>query len=180
MQVSNVEVWRNNANGSRWYHVFDPTGREVTKIAHPRKSFTLTTFERQINQSKAADPSMDLFRNGTFTLQKAADETDVEEFSSPDALTDIEINELVCHIINNPKSVAKILAPLKSSVTCNRIYESLVVEDAPKSVVEAAKAKVDSFESVIARESTIVSTAPSPSGGARGPKMPDKPVGARK
>lgn len=179
MKQASIEVWRNNANGSRWYHVFDPMGKEITKLVPPRRTFTLTTFERQINQSKVAEVESDPFRNGTFTLQRESEETNSEEFESPDALTDLEITTLILSLIEYPKTAKARIDKFRSPVTMGRIYEGLVLEDAPASVQAAAKEKLLSFEAVVAQERQIISTAATPSPG-RGPKMPDKAIAARK
>lgn len=136
----NVEVWKNTANGTRWYTAFDVQGREISKLVNGGRTFTLTTFERQINQEKAALPELDLFRNGTFSIVKKSEDTRDEEISSKDSRTDQELMEMAMDMIADPKTAGEKLAELSSPQTIHRLLEQLVVEDAPATLIEKTKA----------------------------------------
>jgi hypothetical protein len=155
-----LEVWRNVAAGMRWYLAFDIQGREVTKLAQPSRTFSLTTMERQINQERAATGELDLFRNGDFVLVKASGETNDEEIRSTDSFTDEEISRLAYEILADPANVERV-NEINSPTTLQRILEELIVIDAPASVVNTVQAKVDSIKKPVP-EVELVSMAPQP------------------
>lgn len=139
---SQVEVWRNTMAGPRWYIVFDLQGRETTKLVDGYKTFTLSTFERQLNQSRAANSVLDLFRNGTFILEKESSQTDRDEVASPNALTDFEIEEFARHLMyGKDQKPSEQLWQIDSTVTLERIHEQLVLNEAPKSLITLVKTR---------------------------------------
>ncbi len=155
-----VEVWKNTAAGMRWYVAFDLQGRETTKTVPGGRTFTLSTFERQINQERAVSPEVDLFRNGTFVLAKPSEDTVLEEVQTPNSMTDSEIDELVREIVFGDLKVADAIEKINSSVTLSRLYEALVLEEkSPKNVISTVKKKMDSLESV-AVEREVITTTP--------------------
>lgn len=170
MAKERPEVWKNNANGPRWYIYLDPTGREETKIVPPRRTFTIMPFERQINQARAYSPEADLFRDGTFTIVTPSAETNPEEFESVNARTEEEIAVMAKEIVAEPAKAKKILASLSAPTPVMRLYEELVLEDAPNSVIQAAKKRMNDFEAVVPLEREIVATAPDVDRAA-GPKV---------
>lgn len=157
-----VEVWRNTAAGMRWYIVFDLQGRETSKTVPGGKTFTVTTFERQINQERAASPEQDLFRNGTFVLAKASDDTDESEFASPNARTDAEIEAMVNEVVYGELDVKAAIGDIDSIVTLGRILEALVIEDAKKSVIDQVKKKMKDLDPAAPVERERVSTGNAP------------------
>ena len=173
---SDVEVWLNTASGARWFRAMDLHGREKTKLVQAGRTFTLTTFERQLNQENVASPEQDLFRNGTFTLKKPSDETVVEEIRSPNAMTNAEVNEMVTELIHGSRTPEEILKFVNSPVTLGRILEVLVVEDAPSKVIKVVKdmgAATPKMEPTRTRvEAEPVMTKPE----ADEPVVPDEPV----
>jgi len=169
-----LEVWQNTSSGAKWYVCYDRQGRETTKVVKGGRTFTISSFERQINQDLAASPEMDLFRNGTFVLKKESAETDRAEIESPDALTDAEIEEMVREVMHGSVDIADVIADISSLVTMNRIYEALVVEDASASTIEKVKTKIAELDPSRPIERTVVTTAPAAGIGDRGPKKPRK------
>jgi hypothetical protein len=158
---SKVEVWKNTATGTRWYISFDLQGRETTKTVQGGRTFTLSTFERQINQERAVSSKMDLFRNGTFVLAKGSEDTEVAEIESPNSLTDAEIAELVQEVVYGDLKVEDAIANIESPVTLGRVWEALVLDEkSPKKAINAVKKKQDSFEATVAVEREVVSTKP--------------------
>lgn len=158
--ASKVELWKNTASGMRWYVAFDLQGRQATKTVQGGRTFTLSTFERQINQEQAADPEQDLFRNGTFVLAKPSDETDEAEIFSPNALTDAEVESIVQDVVHGDLKIGEVIEDIDSGVTLHRLWEALVLEDAPSSVIKTVKKKKDSFEGTVAQEREVVTTSP--------------------
>lgn len=156
---SKVEVWRNTSRGMRWYIAFDLQGRETTKTVPGNRTFTITTFERQINQERAADPEQDLFRNGTFVLQKPSTETNEKEIESPDSLTDHEVDEMVREIVHGDLRVSDAIADITSLVTLTRIYEVLMAEDATKRTIDTVKRRIKELNPAAATERETVPQA---------------------
>ncbi len=155
-----IEVWKNQAAGMRWYKVLDRQGREIGKTVQGYRTFTLTAFDRQINQDLAASPEQDLFRNGSFVLIKAAHDTNEDEIQSPDSFTDQELTTLVHEILAKDKTIEEAIFRIESGVTLNRLMEELVIEDAPQSAIAAVKTKKDAAEGTVAAEREFISEGP--------------------
>jgi hypothetical protein len=152
-----VEVWVNTAAGMRWIKVLDRQGREIGKTIQGGRTFTVSTFDRQVNQDAAAGPSQDLFRNGTFVLVKESGETNKDEVESSDSLTDAEMATMVHEILAKNMTAEQAIRKINSPVTLGRLLEALVVEDAPKSSIDVVKAKQQGIEPGAAVERQIVS-----------------------
>lgn len=142
---SKVEIWYNTSAGTCWYKCFDLQGRETTKTVKGGRTFTLTTFERRINQEAASDPAVDLFRNGTFVLKRPSDDTDRAEIQTPDAITDEEIENIVREVMYGDLSIQDVIANISAPLTLNRILLQLVAEDAKSSIIKAVQAKYDAL-----------------------------------
>lgn len=152
-----VEVWKNTAAGARWVKGSDRTGREISKVVPGGKTFTLSTFERQLNQDSVVDATRDMFRNGTFLLVRSSDETIESEILSPNALTDSEIERVVYEVLAGTLDMADAIADVDSTVTLHRIWEAAVLEELPAKDVKAVKRKLDSYKKASVPEREIVS-----------------------
>ena len=160
---STVELWKNTANGMRWYIEFDVRGAETTKTVTGGRTFTISTLARQVNQERAASPDMDLFRNGTFLLVKESDETNRDEIESPESITDEQIETMVNEVMAKNLTIEEAIKGIESVVTLQRIYEQLVVEDASKAAIDTVKAKISGKQPTVAVEREYVATsAPMP------------------
>lgn len=156
-----VEVWRNTAAGTRWFRAFDVRGAETTKLVQGNRTFTLTTMERQLNQDRVASPEQDLFRNGTFVLSKASEQTILDEVESPNSKTDAEIDEIVRELIHGEGfTLAQALEGIDSLNTVQRIMEGLILEDASVSMVDDIKARMRELDPAMPVERTVVVTGP--------------------
>ena len=155
-----VEVWKNVAKGMRWYTKFDVAGRETDGKVLGGRTFTLTPFERQINQEKAATPELDLFRNGTFVLVRGATETNEDEIRSPSSLSQNELEGLVLEILADPEQFDPILAEMSSPITIDRFKEFAIAHGLPTEMVDKIQAKFDQADgSVVATRRRIVGGA---------------------
>ncbi len=152
-----IEVWKNQAAGMRWYKILDRQGYEIGKTVHGYRTFTLTPFDRQINQDKAASPEQDLFRNGNFVLIKKAVDTHMDEIESPDSFTDAELTTLVHEVLAKDKTIEAAIHFVESPVTLGRLLDELVIEDAPKSYLDVVRAKKESKEATVAAEREYIS-----------------------
>ena len=155
-----VEVWKNTAAGMRWYQETDRMGRQTGKIVKGNRTFTISPFDRQVNQDSVASAEQDHFRNGTYVLVKAAADTDLAEIESPDSKTDSEILSIVYELMAGNISIDKALYGVKSPIALGRIYERAVIEDASKSVVDELKRRRDAATKTEVRERAVVSAAP--------------------
>jgi hypothetical protein len=145
-EVNLVEIWKNTTNGMRWCKQHDKAGAEGTKIVQGQRTFSITPLDRQLNQDIAANAELDLFRNGTFVLVRAADDTDEDEIQSPDSVTEGEIAALSMEVTAEPALVDKLLKGINSPVALSRILEQFVVDDVPKEVIEYVKMKKAKFD----------------------------------
>ena len=157
-----TEVWKNTAAGMRWMKVIDRQGRETGKTVMGGRTFTITTFDRQVNQDRAAEPGLDLFRNGTFVLVKESEETIQDEVASSDSLTDSELATAVHEILAKNMTAEEVIYKVESPVTLGRLLEALVAEDAPKSAIDVVKAKKHGIEPGAAVERVAVAPPPEP------------------
>jgi hypothetical protein len=155
-----VEVWKNTAAGMRWYTTLDRLGNEKGKTVQGGRTFTLTPFDRQMNQDNAASPEQDLFRNGSFVLIKPAKETIMGEIESSDSLTDAELETMVHEVMAENVTIEAAVHFIDSPVTLHRIAEQLVISDAPQSAVAFVREKKDSKEATVAQEREFVAPAP--------------------
>jgi hypothetical protein len=156
------ETWRNTSLGIKWYKCFDVQGRETTKVVKGGGVFTLTTRERQMNQ-EAAIPELDLFRNGTFVLKRAADDTDPDEIASPNSLTDAQIEEIYNQVTHGEENLVQYLASIESSVTLQRMLEIFVAEgDSKESDVKAIKARMEEVNPSSVKSDRVIITRPEP------------------
>lgn len=164
-----VEVWKNVAKGMRWYTRFDVAGRETDGKVNGGRTFTLTPFERQINQEKAANSDLDLFRNGTFVLIRPGEETNEEEIRSSSALTQAEVESLVLQVMAEPDQLQTILDEIgESPVTLDRFKEFGIAHGLPQEqldVISAAFEEADGSVVAVRRrvvgDTQVTETAPS-------------------
>lgn len=157
---SRLETWRNTQPGLRWYIAFDMQGRETTKTVNGHRTFTISTFERQVNQERAATPELDLFRNGGFVIVRGGGDTKKEEIESPDSKTDAEIADMVIQVIGGSETIQSVTKEVGSTFTLNRILDQLVAEDAPKSAISHVTELISEKEPTTAQFHEVVQTKP--------------------
>lgn len=135
-----VEVWKNVARGFSWITKIAPNGSEMAEVVHAGRIFTITPYERQINQWKAATPEQDLFRNGRFLLVQAAEETNHDEIESVESMTDAELAEIALMSIDDPEIIDERLRNIKSAVTLTRLLDTYEQYDkVPEKVIKKTK-----------------------------------------
>lgn len=140
------EVWKNTSAGMRHYITLDPIGNQTSRVVQAGRTFTITPLERQLNQEAVWDSSADLFRNGTFIMLKGTEDTNSDEVESPNSVSDSEIEEAVHEALGGDSvPIEAMLEKVSSVQTAQRVLEELVIQDAPASLVELAKAVVDKF-----------------------------------
>ncbi len=154
-----IEIWKNSAAGMRWYKILDRQGRETGKTVQGGRTFSLTAFDRQINQDEAATPEQDLFRNGNFVMIKPAEDTNKDEIESPDSFTDAELTALVHGLLAQEQTIEAAIHFIESPVTLGRLMEELVIEDAPSSMVAVVKEKKETKEAGTATEREFIAPA---------------------
>lgn len=138
-----VEVWMNTTAGMRFYVSHDRMGTETTRTVNGKRTFTISTFDRQINQERAANAKQDLFRNGEFVLVRKGNDTNEEEVASDQSFTDAELAGVVHEVMAENKVMAEVVAGVDSLPLLNRFQEALVLEDAPASAIEAVKDRIE-------------------------------------
>ncbi len=139
------EVWKNVAAGPRHYICFTAIGEQTNRVVQAGRTFTVSQTERRLNQEAVYDAKVDPFRDGTFIIVRETDDTIIDEFESVDSITDKEIEVAVREAVGGePERIEGMIAAISGINTANRILEELVVSgDAPSSVVDMAKEKVD-------------------------------------
>ena len=129
MTRPDVEVWRNVAQGISSIKKLDPMNREMDTIIRGGQTFTITPFERQMNQQYAASPDLDMFRNGRLVIIEAADATNAAEIESINSWTDAEIDDFVLQAKGNLEAAVPFLERVQSIVTLRRIEETAIEEE---------------------------------------------------
>jgi hypothetical protein len=157
-----VEVWKNTAAGMRWIQAINRQGFKEGQTIRGGRTFTVTPFNRQINQDSVASPEQDAFRNGTFVLVKAAKDTNQNEIESPDSLTDSEVLALVYEVIGNSLSVEEALKGINSPIALTRIHEQFILQDdVPKKTLDYVKSRRTAAEGTeVVAERVQVSPTP--------------------
>ena len=141
-----LEIWKNTTHGMRWCKFHDRSGHENTRIVNSKRTFSITPLDRQLNQDIAATPEQDLFRNGTFELVKEAEDTNMDEIQSPDALTENEVIALSVETLAYPDRVDFFLKDIKSPVALNRVLDQYVADDVSKEAIDYVKMKIAKFD----------------------------------
>lgn len=168
MSTASVEVWKNTAAGMRWMSKLNAMGAEIGHTVQGNKTFSITTWERKLNQDKAANAGADLFRNGTFVLVKGGTETDDKEFSTPDALTDSELENRVNEVMAKNMTIEEVMHPITSPITMGRLREAMILENAGAADLEKVEAQLKELEG-----GPPVRRAASAAGGDSNRRVPD-------
>ena len=141
------EIWKNVSAGLRHYIALDVIGNQTSKTVKAGRTFTITQMERRLNQEAVYDAKVDPFRDGTYLIVKDTEDTVTDEIESPNSVTDGEIEAAVRESIGGDTvPIEAMLSRVGGINTAQRIYEEAVAMDAPASVVEMAKTKVESLE----------------------------------
>lgn len=138
------ELWKNVSPGLRYYLILDMFGNQTHGLVQAGRTFTITPLERQLNQQAAQSAKADMFRNGTFVLVKVTDDTIQAEIDSPNSVTDAEIETAVAEAVaGDSVPIEAMLERLSSMVTGQRILEEVVLQDAPQSLVNLTKQRIE-------------------------------------
>jgi hypothetical protein len=141
------EIWKNASAGLRFYIALTAIGEQTTKTVNSGRTFTISALERRLNQEAVYGKEVDPFRDGTFLLVRQADDTEQDEIESPNSVTDAEIETAVREAMGGDSVAIEMMIERVGGInTAQRIYEEAVAADAPGSVIELAKAKVESLE----------------------------------
>lgn len=122
-----LETWRNTAKGFRWFIDFGVRGEEVTRIVRSGEQFTVTPMARKHNQERSV-PKLDLFTNGDFVLIRESAETDVDDVKSPDAMSDVDIADVLRRVGDGEK-LLDLLDGVTSYNTLLRVLEAAEESD---------------------------------------------------
>lgn len=149
--MSERETWRNSSKSRRGVVKFDQFGNIVHELVAPGRSVVLTRAERQMNQERAANDSLDIFQNGAMVPVKLIDPDDEKEFAeNPNILTEEGIKDLfklhwkqfekAVNEITNPYALERLqeIAGTDDSVTVKKvqIIEARIAELNPNIPVE--------------------------------------------
>lgn len=107
------ETWRNTSRGKRGVVKFDRFGNIVHELVGPDRTVVLTRDERLLNQERAANDRLDIFKNGVMVPVKLIDPEDEREFAeNPNILTEEGIRDLFkLHVKKFEKALNEITNP---------------------------------------------------------------------
>ena len=95
--AADKESWRNATKGIHGVLKYDKFGNEVHEQVRPGQTVQLSTDERLLNMDRAADESLDVFKNGTFVPVRLLDGTEdkAEISSNPNLKSEDELRDLL-------------------------------------------------------------------------------------
>lgn len=141
------EIWKNASAGLRHYIALSAIGEQISRTVNAGRTFTITPLERRLNQEAVYDAKVDPFRDGTFLMVRETDDTVMDEIESPNSVTDAEIEAAVQEAVGGDTvPIEAMIEKVGGINTAQRIYEETVAMDAPGSIIEMAKKKVESLE----------------------------------
>lgn len=81
--MADKETWKNVQRGTVAVREYDNRGNERHRVVRPGQTVSLTPQERELNQLRAADDTLDVFKNGYLVPVRFADTTeDAAEIAS--------------------------------------------------------------------------------------------------
>lgn len=139
------ETWRNSTKGKHAVLKFDRWGNEVHEMVRPGQAVSLSPEERSLNMDRAADESLDVFKNGTFVPVRLLDGTEdaAEIASNPNLKSEGELEAL---FDLHWKKFEKEVSEITNANALVRLYELAEERDATVKqvkVIETAIKTVD-------------------------------------
>lgn len=173
------ETWQNVTEGTVVLKRFDHRG-EMAKdeVIIGGRNFHITSQERRLNQDKAADEGLDVFRNGTLHPLRLMDDTEeAKEISAnPNLMSETDMKTLVRV---HPKTFEKRLSEIGNATTLQRLLGMAHTEDASIKRVEAIEARLAQVSPMSVNEVRVAGgpVGPIPAGDTTAPGM--RPVTPR-
>ena len=91
-----VEHWKNATKSTAYVLKFDRFQNVISEVVNGGRTVTLTKEEREMNQERAANNSLDIFANGMLTPVRLVDPEDEKSFASnPNLLGEEELREML-------------------------------------------------------------------------------------
>lgn len=137
-----LETWENITNSRYVLKKFNARGELASEMIGSRKTFHVTTQERQINSEMTASERLDPFRNGMFAPVRLVDGTeDAEEIAAnPNLMGEAEMSSLAGGKV---EALRKRIADVTNPVVLRRLLEVAEKEDARVTTLKAIKDRID-------------------------------------
>ena len=92
----NKEVWMNPNAGVRYIQEQNFKGEFIAKEIAPGQKFTISTFDRMVNQEQAYSKDVDMFTNGTFSRVKLVESAEdyAELAENPNIMSESELEDI--------------------------------------------------------------------------------------
>src|SRR5690606_6346077 len=123
------ETWENVTKGKIFVIKFDKRGNVKHEPVRPGGKIHVTPEERQVNQERAADESLDFFKNGKLVAVKLIDGTeDLQELASnPNTKSESDLRDM---LKGHWKTFEKEVAEISNVITLRRLREIALEGDA--------------------------------------------------
>lgn len=132
-----LEVWENSTKGRIGVLKFDRRGDLRNELIRPGAKVHLTPDERQINQERAADNSLDVFQNGFLVPVRLLDGTeDAKEIASnPNLMSESDLRALFG---KQWKAFGAQVAQISNQITLQRLLALADEDDVNATVKQVA------------------------------------------
>jgi hypothetical protein len=116
------EIWKNDSNSDSWILTKDHNGKLVSTPVRAHNQVMITTEERQINQTRAYSPAVDIFSNGSLSPVRLLEDADdyAEIASNPNLLSEDDMKAIFK--LTAAKFKAR-LAEIDNATAISRIME---------------------------------------------------------
>jgi hypothetical protein len=150
-QKAQNEVWMNPGLGTVFVMKMDHRG-ELTRYeqVNSGRRFNITSEERRLNMEKAANESLNVFRNGTLQPVRliAEDEESRELASNPNAMSESDMKDLVsAHF----KTFEHKVGQINNTATLERLLVVAHDQDATIKRVERIEQRITETQTGVAR-----------------------------
>lgn len=139
--AAELETWRNATKGMVYLLKIDRFGNETHEVVNGGKSFSLSNAERLLNQDRAANEGLDMFKNGQLVPVRLleGDEEAAEIAANPNLMGEQEMTEL---FKTHWKTFDAKLAKISNLVTLSRMMEVANEVDATIKQVAMIEARI--------------------------------------
>ena len=139
------ETWEVAIPGKVAVWKYDTAGHLRQEIIASGRKFGLTKRERMLNQDRAANESLDMFKNGMLVPVRLIDEADEAEYAqNPNVLSETQMREL----FKNRKGFASRIQEITNPLTLQRLLDMAEAEEATVPQVKALQAHLNEITGV--------------------------------
>ena len=147
-----LEVWTNPTRGVVvvWKH--NGAGVLDAELVKPGRTVHLTTFEKRLNQERAASAELDVFANGTLQPVRLIEGDPSEAASNPNWLS---AGDMAALLQSHHKTFEKRVGEITNAATLERLLEVARDKDATVKQVELIRARLSAVSPTDVEDVTV-------------------------